>query len=60
MKMFKHVAAEPYNFLYLQLDTGRAYKNFTEQLYPNHQKKQDSDSEYEQEEEDEDEIKNIK
>lgn len=60
MKMFKYVAKEPYNWLYLQLDTGRAYKNFTEQIYPNHQKKQDSDSEYEQEEQDEDEIKNIK
>jgi hypothetical protein len=60
MKMFKYVAKEPYNWLYLQLDTGRAYKNFTEQLYPNNQKKQDSDSEYEEEEQDEDEIKNIK
>ena len=34
MKMFNYCAQEEYAWLYLQLDTGRAYKNFTEQIYP--------------------------
>ena len=38
MKMFNYCAQEEYAWLYLQLDTGRAYKNFTEQIYPSSSK----------------------
>ena len=33
LKMFNYVKKEKWSWLYLALDTGKAYKNFTELLY---------------------------
>ena len=57
MKMFNYCAQEEYAWLYLQLDTGRAYKNFTEQIYPTVSKIEQENSDLEENEEDENEEK---
>ena len=57
MKMFNYCGQEEYAWLYLQLDTGRAYKNFTEQIYPTVSKIEQENSDLEENEEDENEEK---
>ena len=58
MKMFNYCAQEEYAWLYLQLDTGRAYKNFTEQIYPTVSKDvEQENSDFEEDDVDEDKEK---
>ena len=58
MKMFNYCSQEKFAWLYLQNDTGKVYKNFTEQIYPTVSKDvEQENSDFEENEEDENEEK---